>query len=387
MLKASDFGVHAPGKVIPTAEGFPAFIPDPLPKAFPAAPSTEGLLGDAIYSLGNLAGVGEMLPNPHLLIGPFLRREAISSSRIEGTIGTFEGLLLFEANPTARGSSESIREIANYVRAVEVGLARLSELPVCLRLMRELHGVLLSGVRGEDRSPGEFRKLQNAIGIEGLPPSEARYFPPPANELMPLLADLETYIATATRSKSPHLLVKLALVHYQFEAIHPFMDGNGRIGRLLMTLLLCEWGLLPKPLLYLSGHFDRNKMAYDDLLLSVSKNGTWTDWVDFFLTGVIEQARDTIARSRRLLSVREDYRSRLQRQARCSAHCLQLVDELFSVPMLTAPEAARKLGVTFRSADNNIRRLVEAGIVREMTGRKYDRAWLAPEIVQVMDAA
>lgn len=323
-----------------------------------------------------------MLPNPHLLIGPFMRREAILSSRIEGTYASEEELLLFEAAPQRPPKTPDVKEVANYVGALEYGLARLEALPVCLRLIREVHARLLEGVHGTDRRPGEFRTSQNYIGRPGQPIAEARYVPPPVNEMMIALDQFEKYLHT-NNDLPP--LVKLALVHYQFEAIHPFVDGNGRIGRLLITLLLCERQLLPKPLLYLSAYFDKNRDAYVDHLLRISQAGTWEDWILFFLTGVAEQGRDAIEKSQKLLQLRQEYRDSLQ-TARTSALLLQLVDELFSRLILTTRGAERLLNVTYTSAQSNIKKLVDAGILRELTGQKRNRVYCSPDILRIISA-
>lgn len=238
--------------------------------------------------MGELSGMGRRLPNPHLLIGPFLHREAILSSRIEGTHATAKELVLFEAMPQSL-STPDVKEVANYVQAMKYGLARLKELPVCLRLIKELHEILLKGVRGDQHRPGEFRDEQNLIGEQGQSPAQARFVPPPHKDMIEALYALEKYMATPTDIP---VLIQLALIHYQFETIHPFMDGNGRIGRLLTTLLLCERGCLPDPLLYLSAYFERNRDAYMDALLLVSQRGSWEDWIIFFLRGVLEQAKD-----------------------------------------------------------------------------------------------
>jgi Fic family protein len=323
--------------------------------------------------------MGRTLPNPHLLIRPFLRREAILSSRIEGTMTTAEELLLFEVSPSDQPRTSDVREVHNYVRALEFGLARLKELPVSLRLIRETHGILLEGVRGQEQQPGEFRGIQNYVGRRDQPIDQARFIPPPMAEMSKALDDFEKYLHAP--SDLP-FLIQLALVHYQFEAIHPFRDGNGRIGRLMIPLLLCERAHLPTPLLYLSGYFERHVQAYADLLLSVSQKGAWADWINFFLTAVLDQSRDAIARCFRLLALREEYRARLQK-ARASALVLRLVDQLFANPATNVVRARKQLLVTHRSAQLNIEKLVKAGILREYTGRRRNRIYLAPEIIAI----
>ncbi len=379
-MRKEDFIDSAPGRLVQTPEGQWAFVPDPLPPKLELDAKTVLLLSEAHEALGQLAGVGQMLPNPHLLIGPFLRREAVLSSRIEGTITTAEELLVFEASPSEEPTTPDVREVANYVKALERGLTRLKELPVCLRLIRETHAQLLEGVRGEARRPGEFRESQNFIGQRGQPVEEARFVPPPVPEMNKALDAFERFLHTPTELP---FLIQLALIHYQFETIHPFMDGNGRIGRLLIPLLLCERGNLPQPLLYLSGYFEQNRDAYSDRLLRVSQTGAWSEWVQFFLQGVNDQSKDAVRRSTRLLNLWQQYRDKMQ-AARSSALLLQLVDELFAFPAVTITYAQRQLGVTYRSAQLNVQKLVDAGILKEQTGRKRKRIFTAPEIVAII---
>lgn len=322
-----------------------------------------------------------MLPNPYLLIGPFLRREAVLSSRIEGTIASAEELLLFEASPSREPPRDEIREVANYVRALEHGLQRLSELPVCLRLIKEIHKILLTGVRGEESRPGEFRNRQNYIGNPGEPIDAARFVPPPVNETMKALDDLEKYIHDP--SDLP-LLIQMGLIHYQFEAIHPFIDGNGRVGRLLIPLLLCERKFLPHSLLYLSAFFERNRDAYANHLLKVSQTGAWSGWLRFFLEGVVEQSRDAVLRSQRLLRLWQVYRQKLQ-TARATALLLRLVDECFSYPALTISQAKEMLRVTYPSAKKNMEKLVRAGILTGEADRQRNKVYLAREIIAIIE--
>ncbi len=381
-MDPSDFTDGAPGELVKTVEGLWAFVPDPLPPRFDIGPATVKKLSAADLALGELKGISQTLPNAHLLIAPFLRREAILSSRIEGTIASLDQLILFEVEPSREMQNPDVAEVANYVLAMEYGLRRLEELPVSLRLIRELHEKLLTGVRGQDRRPGEFRQTQNAIGQQGRPVEEARYIPPPVAQMTQALSDLELFIQQP--SELP-FLIQLALVHYQFEAIHPFLDGNGRIGRLLLSLLLCEKGYLTQPLLYLSGFLEKNRDRYIDSLLSVSQHGDWAGWVDFFLEGVAQQSSDVVERSGLLLALRQQYRERAQ-TARASALPLQLVDELFQIPGLTISMARGLLDVTYVSAQRSVERLVGLGILEEVTGQQRNRVYLAPGILSIVNA-
>jgi Fic family protein len=381
-MNASDFSAKFPGKLTKTLEGEWAFVPEPLPPQLDFSLETLASLSEADQFLGQLAGVGQTLPNPHLLIGPFLRREAVLSSRIEGTEATAEELLLFEVAPNEAPRTPDVREVANYVHALNHGLSRLSELPVSLRLIREVHSVLMKNVRGEEKKPGEFRTRQNYIARPGQPLAEARFVPPPVAEMNQAMNDLEKYLH---RRELP-TLIDLALIHYQFEAIHPFMDGNGRVGRLLISLLLCERGQMSQPLLYLSAYFERNRRAYYDLLLSVSHRGAWADWVMFFLRGIAEQSRDAIQRARKLVELREGYRGWMQEPG-IPAPILLLVDALFENPAITIPRAKALLNVkTFHTARSYIEKLCEAGILKEHTGRRRNRIYVAPEILAVIES-
>jgi Fic family protein len=380
-MQPSDFTKKSQGKLVKAKEGYWAFVPDPLPTNIDLDLKTVSLLAEAERGLGELVGIGKRLPNPHLLISPFLRREAILSSRIEGTYATAQELLLFEAEQPAVSNAPDVREVANYVQAMEYGLQRLNQLPVCLRLIQELHERLLKGVRGAEYRPGEFRTVQNFIGRPGQTAEQARFIPPPISEMTKALHDLETYMGTPNDLP---VLIQIALIHYQFETIHPFMDGNGRIGRLLIAILLCERGCMPEPLLYLSAYFERHRDAYMDHLLSVSQRGDWLEWIKFFLRGVAEQSADAIKRANKLDDLRVQYTKKVQR-ARASALTLKLIDDLFAYPAISVSRSAKRLKVTHHSAQNNIDKLVAQGILKEATGRQRNRIYTAPEIINIID--
>jgi Fic family protein len=332
--------------------------------------------------LGELSGLGRSLPNPHLLIMPFVRREAVLSSRIEGTRASLSDLYTYEAIQLSMFEPPpDVREVYNYVKALEYGLERLHNLPLSLRLIREIHARLMEGVRGEHQTPGEFRRSQNWIGPPGCTLNEATFVPPPVPEMHRALDAFEEYLHQ-TPSLPP--LVRLGLIHYQFEVIHPFLDGNGRIGRLLVTLLLCTWNLIPEPLLYLSAYLEAQRQDYYDRLLAVSREGAWQAWLWFFLHGVSLQARDVIARSRKLQNLRERYRSRFQ-AARAAARLLSAVDLLFARPILTVNQAAEALDVTFATAQRHINRLEAAGLLREITGQARNRVYRADEILAAIE--
>lgn len=380
-MHTANFTAKKTGTLITAPQGYLAFVPDKLPPKLKLTWTLVKQISDADRALSELAGATRTLPNPHLFIGSFVRREAVLSSRIEGTRASLSDLFFFEAGGEQDTGLGDVREVSNYVKALNFGLKRLQELPISLRLIRELHHDLMTGVRGEYMTPGEFRRTQNWIGPPGCTLMDAKYVPPPVDEMNNALSDLERYLH-ADSDLPP--LVNLALTHYQFEAIHPFLDGNGRVGRLLLTLLLVHQGLLPQPLLYLSAYFERYRDEYYRLLLEVSQRGTWSEWVVFFLRGVAEQSRDAIARANKLLDLWTQYRQRLQ-SARSSVLMLQLIDELVAYPAITLRRAEHLLNVSSRGARLNIEKLVELGIIREVTGRQRNKLFVASEIINILE--
>jgi len=321
------------------------------------------------------------LPKPRLLMAPFLRREAVLSSRIEGTLTSLSDLLLFEAAPELEPAEPDVREVSNYLRALDYALAPERELPLSLRLIREMHRRLMAGVRGESMTPGEFRTIQNFIGPANADEAGATMVPPPVPQMRSALDAFEKYLHQP--SDLPPL-VRLALVHYQFEAIHPFLDGNGRVGRLLITVMLCEEKLLDEPLLYLSAFFERRRAEYYQRLLAVSQRGEFEAWIGYVLEGVATEAGDVIRRADRLYALREEYRDRLK--SRRASSLWALVDLLFEKPALTATTAMRKLEITHRSAMLALMKLKTMGIVSEPLARQRNRIFMAQDIQQVLDA-
>lgn len=377
-MRREDFSPAMQVHLVEVAGGLVAFVPPPLPDHLDLSPPTVRALADASAALGRLSGVGQWMPNPYLLIRPFLRREAVLSSRIEGTQASLSDVMLYEAAPARPTSSADVREVINYVRALEAALP--SPGPMGLTAIRQLHRILMTGVRGHERSPGEFRQDQNYIGQVGTPIEEATYVPPPPMHMLSTLDALEAYLHSP--SQLP-LLARIGLSHYQFEAIHPFLDGNGRVGRLLVSLLLVTNGLIQQPLLYLSAYFERERDEYYRRLGAASKSGDLDGWLRFFLVGVSEQAADGVARASQLFELRESYHQYLQ-AARASSLPLQLVDRLFMSPYLTIPQARDELGVTYRAASSNVMKLVEAGILRELTGRERNRVYVAEAILDLL---
>ena len=381
-MNPQDFRENSPGRVLRTSAGYWAFVPNPLPPALSWTPELVTLLSEADRALGELAGLGRSLPNPHLLIHPLVRREAVLSSRIEGTQASLSDLYAYEAAqlPLFEPPSD-VREVYNYVQALEYGLERLKTLPLSLRLVREIHALLMKEVRGGHQTPGEFRRSQNWVGPAGCTLNEATFVPPPPAEMHKALDDFERFLYAPSQLPP---LVRLGLIHYQFETIHPFLDGNGRIGRLLITLLLCVWDLMPEPLLYMSAYFEAYRQTYYDLLLAVSKNGAWHDWLIFFLRGVAVQARDGVIRSERLQDLREQYRQQVQVK-RAAARLLQAVDLLFARPVVTVRDVGTALGVNFSTAQRYVNQLEEAGLLREITGQPRNRVYRADEILRMLE--
>jgi Fic family protein len=381
-MDPNHFSSNTPGRILYTTKGFWVFIPNPLPPTIQWDTALSSSLGEAERSLGRLATLADTLPNPHILARPFIRREAVLSSRIEGTRASLVDLYQYEsAQLTFLEDVPDVREVYNYVRAMDYGLVRVKTLPVSLRLIREIHAILMEGVRGEYLTPGEFRRSQNWIGPPGSSIQNATYVPPPVEQMHQALDALERFIHAP--SDLPQL-VRAGLIHYQFEAIHPFLDGNGRMGRLLVILLLIEWGLIPQPLLYLSAFFETHRLEYYDRLLAISQGGDWKSWLIFFLKGISSQSQDAINRIERLGQLRSAYQNQL-RTERAASRLLQTLDVLFERPILNIRQLESALKVPYRTAERYVERLLAIGILREVTGQKRNRIYRADEIVKVLE--
>jgi Fic family protein len=376
-METARFKDKSAGSVIRTLEGYLAFVPAPLPPTLRWDSDLVLALSRADAALSELSGLGSQLPNPHLLISPYLRQEAVLSSRIEGTQASLSDLLIDELKEES-SSQGDVREVRNYVDALEFGIARLSEMPLSLRLVREIHQVLLDGVRGEYATPGEFRRSQNWIGRPGSTIETADYVPPPPDEMHEALKEWERFLHH--RETLPDL-VQCALMHEQFEAIHPFLDGNGRVGRLLITLFLCERKRLSEPLLYLSAYFESNRTHYYDALQAVRTEGDWHGWLLYFLAGVDQAARWAATQAHDLVAARERFRAELG----ASARDLTLLDELFRQPYVTVASARRILGVSSPTAAKVIKRLEAAGLLVEVTGREWGRVFEAKPILEILE--
>lgn len=380
-MNPQDFKSSTAGKVIRTQIGYWAFIPNTLPPSIQWSPSLVSLVGTAERSLGKLDSYADTLPSPHNLIRPLMRREAVLSSRIEGTKATFNDLLIYETGQLSYLEPETdVQEVHNYVEALDYGLNRLSSLPVSLQLIRELHGKLMEGMRGDHLTPGKFRRSQNWIGSPGSSIESARFVPPPVDEMITALNALEEYIHKLNEIPP---LVRIALIHYQFEAIHPFLDGNGRMGRLLVSLLMCNWGLLSKPWLYLSEFFETHRSSYYDCLLAVSQDGDWESWLSFFLKGVSTQAQDSTGKLKELQLLVEAYQVRISGE-RAAKRLVQASYVLFERPILNIRQLEEAMGVSYRSAQRYIEKFEQLGILTEITGRRRNRIYQADEILAVL---
>ena len=382
-MKKTDFSNNAPGDVIKTLKGYLAFLPAPLPPDVVWSNKLLASLSRADRSLARLAEVGNAFPVQHIIVRPFIRKEAVLSSQIEGTRTSFQELLSFEAGQLSLFSGmEDTREVHNYVQALNYGLERLETLPLSIRLIREIHGILMQGVRGELLTPGEVRRSQNWIGRPGATLDAARYVPPPVDEMHECLSDMERFIHAD--SDLPPLL-RIGLIHYQFEAIHPFLDGNGRVGRLMITFLLVAWDLLSQPLLYLSNFIESNRQEYYDRLLAVSQQGEWEAWLMFFLDGVHAQADDASQRISRLQELRLNYRAQFV-DDRSREKLEHMIDYLISVPITSISQAQESLEMgSFTTIQRHIEKLESLGIVREVTGKERNRIYRADQILKVLE--
>lgn len=360
-----------------------AFVPAPLPPDPPVewTPELRSKFDQALLALGRLDSVSVLLPDTRLFLYMYVRKEAVLSSMIEGTQSSFSDLLLFELDQEPGVPLDDVREVSNYVRALDHGLRLLEEgLPLSLRLFKEIHGVLLSKGRGSDKTPGDFRRSQNWIG--GTRPGNAAFVPPPAEDVMMCMGKLEMFLHD--KPESTPVLLKAALAHLQFETIHPFLDGNGRLGRLLITLLLCEQKVLRQPMLYLSLYFKTHRQYYYELLNTVRLTGDWEAWLDFFADAVIVTATQAVETAQQLLYLSNKDRDKIVSLGRAASSTLKIHRALMEHPIATSGWIVEKTGITSATVNKSLRHLVRLDIVHELTDQKRNRLFSYAGYVEIM---
>jgi Fic family protein len=359
--------------------GYESFLPHPLPPEINWTPQLIRSLSDADRLIGQLSGEGKQLPNPHLLIRPFIKREAVLSSRIEGTQATLGELLANDAGASVNRSPDDLKEVGNYVKALDYGVQRLDSLPLSLRLICEIHEKLMEGVRGDVATPGQFRRSQNWIGPAGCTLQNASYIPPSPDTLMDCLGEWEKFLHN--RNVPP--LAQAGLLHYQFEAIHPFLDGNGRVGRLLIILFLIERKVLAAPLLYLSAFFEATRSEYYDRLLAVSQKSQWDLWLEYFLNGIARISEDALSRTKRINSLIQNWREKIAGQK--PKILFDVIGLLAENPFWTAKKIAERLNAAFTTAQRAINLLQEKQIISQTNNAQRDRVFCANEIMSILD--
>lgn len=375
------------GQYIKQLQGYKAFIPEPLPPKNPELSIDDELqdyLSEADISLGRLDGSIQMLPNPDLFIEMYVKKEAVISSQIEGTQSSLSQLLKKESEVNDPDTPSDVNEVSNYVKAMHRGLELLNDLPVSVRLVKEIHKELLRDVRGQEKNPGELRKSQNWIGSEGRDIRHATFVPPPEHEMVKALSDWEKFL-----HQNDHIpvLVKIGMAHAQFETIHPFLDGNGRVGRLLITLLLCEWDKLQEPVLYLSHFFKQHRQEYYELLQNVRDLGDWESWIKFFVRGVSEVSGQATDTSREIVSLREKHRGLIVEEfGNVAGNGLKVLERLFLKPYITVKQIESLTGVTFSAANNLMGKFENVGVLTEITGQKRNRQYEYSDYLNLFSA-
>lgn len=363
-------------------EPYWALVPRPLPPPDLQLDGLHSLLEKASQSLGRLDGLASVLPDTQLFLYMYVRKEAVLSSQIEGTQSSLSDLLLYESEEAPGVPLNDVQEVSNYVAAMNYGLSRLREgFPMSMRLIKEMHGVLMNGVRGSTKSPGEFRRTQNWVG--GTRPGNAKYVPAPPDRVVGCMSDLEKYLHSK-EDRLP-LLIRAALVHHQFETIHPFLDGNGRLGRLIITLLLCTEGVLSEPILYLSLYFKTHRQEYYTQLQNVRETGDWESWLRFFLVGVIDIAVQATDAVREILGLIQADRARIAEIGRGAGSALQAHQYLERKPLVVIPEMVKALGLTTPTVTASLQNLAGLGIVREITGKQRGRVFVYDAYLKILE--
>jgi Fic family protein len=371
------------GRLVRQPTGYRAFLPAPLPPDPPVAldRSLVGILVHAAESVARLDGVVTTLPDADLFVAMSVRHEAVLSSQIEGTQSSLDDVLTFEIDPSGRGLPRDVVEVVNYIRAMNHGLVRLQTFPLSLRLIRELHGVLLLNMRGADRQPGEFRRSQNWIGAGLVSLDRAIYVPPPPSDLGPALDNFERFLH---RQPHEHVLIDCGLVHAQFETIHPFLDGNGRVGRLLITLLLCHRGVLHRPVLYLSTYLRAHRAEYYDCLTTIRTDGDWEGWLRFFLRGVADTAEEATETARAIVRLAEEHRALVQTHG-LGKNGGRFLDLLFRNPVVNGRFVEQRLGVSYATANRLVTTFERIGLIDEVTGGERYRRFRYTLYLQLFD--
>lgn len=380
-MNTEDFKNSPTGRCVKTIKGYYAFIPNELPPSLYYDNRLIRILSDADRLLGELSGTGRLLANPYLLIAPYTRREAVHSSRIEGTQASLNDLFFFEAAESETPQKPDVREVKNYVLAMDYGIERLRELPISIRLIGEIHKILMKDVRGEHATPGELRKSQNWIGPPGCSLDDATFVPPSVNDMYHAMNNWEKYLHS-NPNEPP--LIQCALMHYQFEAIHPFLDGNGRIGRLLIAFFLCEKKYLTQPLLYLSAFFDKYRDEYYSKLLGISQKGDWNSWIEFFLRGVALQSKHAISDAKKILDLHSEYKNILEKTKKVPGTANRLIDIIFENPFISIYKLSKKWNVPFNSVRNGVQRLIKIQILKEVPDRRRNKIFYSPKLLDLL---
>ena len=371
------------GTIVTQPEGYKAFMPRPLPPNPPLNIDSEmiELLSKADTAIGRLSGISEALPNPDLFVAMYVRKEAVLSSQIEGTEASLEDVLEYESESRPKALPNDVGEVVNYVRAMNYGLERLNELPLSLRLIKEIHAELMKDVRGQDKTPGEVRKTQNWIGTKGCTLNNARFIPPPPHEMMQASGDFEKYMHSELTYP---LLIECGLIHSQFETIHPFLDGNGRIGRLLITFFLCYKKILKKPLLYLSHYFKQNRLDYYDRLMAIRDKGDFEGWIKFFLQGVMYVANEAAETSNKIINLQVEDKTKIEETCRKSSRIAFMHEKLFDRPIVSIKDISKIMQVTFPTAKDIGMKFVKLGILKETTGKERNRMYVYKNYVEIL---
>jgi len=371
------------GRFVKQEGGYRAFIPESLPPTPPIEYSKQiqSILSEADRALGRLDGIITVLPNPNLFLAMFVKKEALLSSQIEGTQASLEGVLEFEAGMLPEENINEIKEVVNYVKALNYGVERLQDFPFSLRLIKEIHKILISGTRGKLKTPGEFRKSQNWIGPPGASLNEATYVPPPPDKILSFMSNLEKYFYS--KDKNPPL-IKSAVIHSQFETIHPFLDGNGRIGRLLIVFFLLWKKALKKPILYISFYFKKNREEYYNKLMEVRNTGVWNSWLEFFLRGVIETAEEATETAREIIALKDGIIKKLYENSISSIYAVRIIDLLFEKPLISTNEISKKIKISKQTANTIINKFEKIGILKEITGKKRYKKFQFVDYVNII---